>query len=96
MDILAVLSWTLDATLSPSLDFYEFFSNLLVIPVAWFDAYRGEIVLKNREAVYRTSQAIKGADRSGMVKAIGEQLAGPLVVLIALVDQDGAVDSASA
>ena len=42
------------------------------------------------------TQAIKGADRSGIVKAIGEQLAGPLVVLIALVDQDGKVDSASA
>jgi len=94
--VLAVVSWTLDVVLSPSLEFHEFFSNLLVIPVAWFAAYRGEIVLKNREAVYRTSQAIKGADRSGIVKAIGEQLAGPLIVLIALVDQDGTVDSASA
>ena len=94
--VLAVVSWTLDAALSPSLEFHEFFSNLLVIPVSWFAAYRGEIVLKNREAVYRTSQAIKGADRSGIVKAIGEQLAGPLIVLIALVEQDGEVDSASA
>jgi len=94
--ILAVVSWTLDAALSPSLEFYEFFSNLLVIPVAWFAAYRGEIVLKNREAVYRTSQAIRGADRSEMVKAIGKQLAGSLVVLIAFVDKNGNVASASA
>ena len=51
----------------------------VAIPIAWLAAYRGEIILKNREAVYRTSQAIKGADRSGMIKAIGEQLAGPSV-----------------
>jgi signal transduction histidine kinase len=94
--ILAVVSWVLDAAFSPSLEFYEFFSNLLVIPVAWFGGYRGEIILKNREAVYRTSLGIRGADRSGMVQAIGEQLAGPLVVLIALANKDGDVDSASA
>jgi len=93
--ILAVSSWVLDATLSSSLEMHEFLSNLLVIPVAWFSAYRGEIILKNREAVYRTSQAIRGVDRSGMVKAIGEQLAGSPVVLIALANKDGDVDSAS-
>jgi signal transduction histidine kinase len=93
--ILAILSWILDAAFSPSLEFSEFFSNLLVIPVAWFGAYRGEIILKNREAVYRTSQAIRGADRFGLVKAIGEQLASPSVVLIALANKDGDVDSAS-
>ena len=94
--IFAVLSWTLDAVFSQSLEAHEFFSNLLVIPVAWFGAYRGEIILKNREAVYRTSQAIRGTDRSGMARAIGEQLANSLVVLIAFVDKDGDVDSASA
>ena len=94
--ILAALSWTLDAVFSPSLELHEFLSNLMAIPVAWFGAYRGEIILKNREAVYRTSQAIRGADRFGMVKAIGEQLAGPLVALIAFVDKDGDVDSTSA
>jgi len=94
--ILAVSSWVLDATLSSSLEMQEFLSNLLVIPVAWFSAYRGEIILKNREAVYRTSQAIRGLDRSGMVKAIRKQLAGSSVVLIAFVDKDGDVDSASA
>jgi len=94
--ILAVLSWILDAAFSPSLEFHEFFSNLLVIPVAWLGGYRGEVVLKNREAVYRTSQAIKGADRPGIVKAIGEQLAGPSVILIAIAKQDGIVVPASA
>ncbi|HSG42818.1 MAG TPA: ATP-binding protein [Anaerolineales bacterium] len=94
--ILAVLSWVLDAVFSPSLEFYEFFSNLLVIPVAWFAANRGEIILKSREAVYRTSQAIRGADRSGIGKAVGEQLAGSLVTLIAFVDNDGNVDTTSA
>ena len=93
--ILAVLSWVLDATFSPALEMQEFLSNLLVIPVAWFGAYRGEIILKNREAVFRTSQAIRGADRSGMAKAIGEQLAGSSVVLIAFVDKDGDVDTES-
>jgi len=94
--ILAILSWIMDAALSPSLELHEFLSNLLVIPVAWFGAYRGEIIIKDREAVYRTSQAIRGADRFGMVKAIGEQLAGSSVVLIALVNKDGDVDSTSA
>jgi len=95
--VLASVSLISEVVLSPSLDWNEIlFSGVLVIPVAWLGAYRGEVILKNREAVFRTSQAIKGADRSGIVKAIGEQLAGPLVVLIALVDQDGKVDSASA
>lgn len=92
--ILTVLSWTLDAVFSPSLELNEFLSNLMAIPVAWFGAYRGEIVLKNREAVYRTSQAIRGADRAGMLQAIGEQLARPAVMLIAFV-QNGEVDTAS-
>jgi signal transduction histidine kinase len=93
--ILAISSWTLEAAFSPSLDLREFISTLLVIPVAWLGAYRGEKILRNREAVYRTSQAIRGVDRSGMAKAIGEQLAGPSVILIALVDQDGKVDLGS-
>ena len=94
--VLAVVSWALDAALSPSFELREFLSNLTVIPIAWFGAYRGEIILKNSEAVYRTSQAIRGADRSGIGKAIGEQLADSLVVLIAFVDKDGNVDTASA
>jgi signal transduction histidine kinase len=95
--VLASVSLIAEGVFSPSLDWNEIlFSGVLVIPVAWLGAYRGEVILKNREAVFRTSQAIKGADRSGIVKAIGEQLAGPLVILIALVDQDGEVDSASA
>jgi len=86
----------MDALFSPSLVLSEVINNSIVIPIAWFGSIRGEKILRNREAVYRTSQAIKGADRSGILKAIGEQLAGSLVVLIALVDQDGTVDSASA
>jgi len=93
--VLLTTTVILDAVFSPSLLLYEHISNTIVIPIAWFGAYRGEKILRNREAVYRTSQAIRGANRSGMLKAIGEQLAGSLVVLIALVDQDGTVDSAS-
>jgi len=93
--IFASLSLILEAMLTSSLEWHVFLSNLLVIPVAWVAAYRGEIILKNREAVYRTSQAIRGADRSGIVKAIGEQLASSLIVLIAFVDKDGNVDPAS-
>jgi len=87
---------TLDVAFSPALVLSEVINNSIVIPIAWFGAYRGEIILKNREAVYRTSQAIRGADRSGMARAIREQLAGSLVALIAFVDKDGNVDSASA
>jgi len=94
--IIFTVSTILDAAFSPSLELMEIINNLIVIPVAWFGAYRGEIILKNREAVYRTSQAIRGADRSGMTRAIGEQLAGSSVVLIAFVNKDGDVDSASA
>jgi len=94
--VLLTTTVILDAIFSPSLELYEHLGNTIVIPLAWFGAYRGEIILKNREAVYRTSQAIRGADRSGMVRAIREQLAGSLVALITFVDKDGAVDSASA
>jgi signal transduction histidine kinase len=95
--VLASISLISEVVLSPSLDWNEIlFSGVLVIPVGWLGGYRGETILKNREAVYRTSQALKGADRAGILKAIGEQLAGPLVVLIALVDHDGNMDSASA
>jgi len=94
--VLLTTTVILDAVFSPSLVLYEHISNTIVVPIAWFGAYRGEKILRNREAVYRTSQAIRGANRSGMLKAIGEQLAGPLIVLIALVDQDGKVDAASA
>ena len=95
---LVLLSTTvlMDAIFSPSVVLYEHIGNTFVIPIAWLGAYRGALILKNREAVYRTSQAIRGADRSGIGKAIGEQLAGSLVALIAFVDKDGNVDTASA
>ena len=86
----------MDAAFSSSLELLEIIINLIVILIAWFGASRGEIILKNREAVYRTSQAIRGAERLGITRAIKEQLAGPLVALIAFVDKDGNVDSASA
>jgi signal transduction histidine kinase len=95
--VLASISLISEVVLSTSLDWNEIlFSGILVLPVGWLGGYRGEVILKNREAVYRTSQAIRGADRSGMVKAIKEQLAGPSVALIAFVDQDGDVDRVSA
>jgi len=94
--VLLATTVILDAIFSPSLQIYEHIGNTIVIPIAWFGAYRGEIILRNREAGYRTSQAIRGADRSGIGKAIGEQLAGSLVSLIAFVDKDGNVDTSSA
>jgi len=94
--VLAAVSLISDIFFSPSLEGFEIITNLVVIPVTWLGGYRGETILKNREAVYRTSQAIRGADRHGMVKAIGEQLAGSSVILIAFVDKDGDVVSASA
>jgi len=94
--IIFTVSTILDAAFSSSLELMEIINNLIVILVAWFGASRGEIILKNREAVYRTSQAIRGADRSGIVNAIGEQLAGSSVMLIAFVNQGGDVDSSSA
>jgi len=94
--VLAAISLISDIFFSPSLEVFEIFTNLIVIPITWFGSYRGEIILKNREAVYHTSQAIRGAGRSGMTRAIGERLASSSVVLIAFVEKDGDVDSASA
>ena len=90
--VLAVASLISDIVFSPSLKAVELVTFLSTILFAWLGGYRGEKILNNREAVYRTSQAIKGADRSSIIKAIGEQLAGSSVVWIALVDQDGDVD----
>ena len=94
--IFFAVTMAMETLFSPSLELSEVINNSIVIPIAWFGSIRGEKILRNREAVYRTSQAIRGADRSGMVKAIREQLAGSLVALIAFVDKDGDVDSASA
>ena len=90
------VSMVMDAAFSSSLELLEIINNLIVILIAWFGASRGDIILKNREAVYRTSQAIRGADRFGITRAIREQLASPLVAFIAFVDKDGNVDLASA
>ena len=94
--LLGSVSLIMDGILSPSLEWNEIlFSGILVIPVGWLGGYRGEKNLKNREAVYRTSQAISGRDRAGMLEAVGEQLASPSVVWIGLADNDGNLDSAS-
>ncbi|MCP4140467.1 MAG: sensor histidine kinase [Chloroflexi bacterium] len=94
--LIVIISLVSDAIFSPTLTLSEILSMLLVIPVAGFAAYRGEIILKSREAVYRTSQALGGQDKAGMLVAVGEQLASPSVAWIALADDDGALDSASA
>ena len=56
--VLLTATVILDAIFSPSLELYEHLGNTIVIPIAWFGAYRGEIIIKNREAVYRTSQLL--------------------------------------
>jgi len=94
--VLLLTTVILDAIFSPSVVLYEHIGNTIVIPIAWFGAYRGGLSIKTSEAVYRTSQSIRGADRSGIGKAIGEQLSGSLISLIAFVDKDGSVDTASA
>ena len=58
--VLTTFALITDYALSPSLDAPEIYNTLLAIPMAWFASYRGEKILKNREAVYRTSQAISG------------------------------------
>ena len=93
--VLATLSLIAEYALSPSLESFEIYNTIFVIPMAWFASYRGEKILKNREALYRTSQAISGRDRAGMLEAVGEQLASPSVVWIALADKDGDLDTAS-
>lgn len=90
--IVAVVSTLADLLFSPSLTWFEVSTGFLAVACGWLGGYRGETILKNREAVYRTSQAIKGANRGGMVTAIGEQLANPSVTLIAVADEDGKID----
>ena len=94
--LITTISLVADAIFSQALEFSEVLSVLLAVPVAGFAAYRGELVLRNREAVYRTSQALGGQDKAGMLAAVGEQLASPSVVWIALADNDGILDSVSA
>lgn len=73
-----------DYFLSPSLTGFEVISALTAVGSGWLGGYRGERILRKQAAVYRTSQAIRGADRQAIVTAIGQQLADPSVALIAL------------
>ncbi len=92
---ICVFSAVTDFAFSPSLNGPELLTYLVAILSGWWGGRRGEGILKNREAVYRTSQAIRGANHAGIIKAIGEQLAGPAVVLIALVKKNGELEAAS-
>ena len=94
--IVAIANLVSDRFFSPPTAPDEWVTMLLCVLVGWIGGSWGKFILNNREAVYRTSQAIKGADRSGVVKAIGENLARPSVVWIALVKKPGEVDSSFA
>jgi len=94
--LLGITSLILDFIFSPSVELFEIFTELLIIPIAWLGGVRGEISLKNREAVYRTSRAVSGQDKAGMLAAVGEQLASPSIAWVSLVDEDGNLDSDSA
>lgn len=94
--IVALATLASDHFFSPPTAPDEWVSILLTIFAGWLGGLWGGYILHNREAVYKTSQAIKGANRKGVVQAIGKHLASPSVVLIALVRNSGDVDSASA
>jgi len=74
----------------------EWLAALATIGIGWLGGFWGQRILENQEALYHTSQAISGQDKVGMLTAIGEQLASPSVTWVALADQDGNLDSASA
>ncbi len=94
--IVAIANLASDLFFSPPTAPDEWVTIFLCILVGWLGGSWDQFILNNREAVYQTSQAVKGADRKGVVYAIGEHLAGPSVVLIALVKNSGDVDSSSA
>ena len=84
-------SLLLDFLFSPALKWSEVPANLLAPLCGWLGGYRSEIILSHRETVYRTSQAIKGASRVGIVRAIGEHLADSTIAIIALVTKQGSM-----
>jgi len=94
--LLGIISIILDLIFSPSVEWFEVLANLITLPAGWLGGVRGEISLKNREAVYRTSLAIRGQNKAGILNAVGEQLAGSSVPWIAFTDEDGNLDFASA
>jgi signal transduction histidine kinase len=90
--IVATTSLISDMVFSSPTALDEWVAILLTICAGWLGGGWGGAILKNREAVYRSSQAIKGATRQEAIKAIGEYLASPSILLIALVNQFGEVD----
>ena len=94
--IVALASLISDVALTPPTESDEWVTIFLCILVGWLGGSWGRFILNNREAVYKASQAVKGANRRGVVQAIRKHLASPSVVLIALVKNSGDVDSSSA
>ncbi|MCP4428653.1 MAG: GAF domain-containing sensor histidine kinase [Chloroflexi bacterium] len=68
----------------------EWLASLATIGFGWLGGSWGQSIATNREAVYRTSQAIRGADHQGIVSAIGTHLADSQTVLVALGSLDAA------
>ena len=94
--LVAIATLISDSFFSPPTAPDEWVVLLLTILAGWLGGTWGGFILSNREAVYRTSQAIKGANRKAAIKAIAEHLANPTILLITLVDQFGDLDLASA
>lgn len=94
--LVAAATLVSDALFSPPTAPDEWVAIALTILAGWLGGGWGGLILTNREAVYRTSQALKGANRKAAVQAIGEQLASPAIELIALVNQAGQLDAGTA
>ena len=93
--IVATATLISDILFSPPTAPDEWVAILLTVLAGWLGGGWGGYILNNREAVYRTSQAVKGANRREAIKAIGEHLANPSIVLVALVNQFGELDTGS-
>ncbi len=94
--IVAAATLISDILFSPPTAPDEWVAILLTILAGWLGGGWGGFIINNREAVYRSSQAIKGANRKEAVKAIGEHIATPSIVLITLVNHFGDLDRDSA
>ncbi len=69
----------------------EWLAAVAIVAVGWLGGVWGETLAANREAVFRTSQAIRKADQQGIVAAIGQYLSDSQTVLVAL----GSLDEAA-
>ena len=94
--IVAAATLISDNIFSPPTAPDEWVAIFLTVLAGGLGGAWGGYILNNREAVYRCSQAIKGANRIEAVKAIGEHLANPSIVLITLVNHFGDLDAGSA